>query len=119
MEQVLEHPLALAVVDHVGKVVGLGPCQPEQLLAGVEDAAVAAYMVKVMTEVEPYGEEDDAHPQQQMVEELLLWLRAEQQRRVGAGLQERIAEAEGLGNTALLMQLLREKQELEKKRQRA
>lgn len=118
MEQVLEHPLALAVVGHVGKVVGQGPCQPEQLLAGVEAPAVAAYMVQVMTEVVPCDEDDDSQSQPRMVDELLLWLRSERHRREGADLQERIAQAEGLGNTALLMKLLLEKQELEKKRQR-
>lgn len=117
MEQVLEHPLALAVVGHVGKVAGAGPCHPEQLLAGVEDAIVATYMVQVLTKVPPYGEEDEAQFEQRMVEELLRWLHMEQQRRAGAGLQERIAEAERLGNTPLLMALLREKQELKKKRQ--
>lgn len=117
MEQVLEHPLALAVVGHVGKVAGAGPCHPEQLLVGVEDAIVATYMVQVLTEVPPYDDEDETQSEQRMVEELLRWLHMEQQRRAGAGLQERIAEAERLGNTPLLMALLREKQELKKKRQ--
>jgi len=116
MEHMLEHPLALAIVDHVGKMAGLG-CQPEQLLVGMEDPVVATYMVQVLTEVPPYSEEDEARPEEGMVEELLRWLLSERQRRLGAGLQERIAEAERLGNTALLMTLLREKQDLEKKRQ--
>ncbi len=116
MEHMLEHPLALAIVDHVGKMAGLG-CQPEQLLVGMEDPVVATYMVQVLTEVPPYSEEDEARPEDGMVEELLRWLLSERQRRLGAGLQERIAEAERLGNTALLMTLLREKQDLEKKRQ--
>jgi hypothetical protein len=51
-----------------------------------------------------------------MVEELCQWLQLELQRRDGASLQARIAEAERQGKTELLMELLREKQALERKK---
>jgi hypothetical protein len=51
-----------------------------------------------------------------MCDELIVWLRSVVQRRTGADLLQQIQEAGRLGDTALLMDLMRQKQETEKKR---
>lgn len=114
MEQVVTHPFALEIVAHIGEHARTGSCQPEHLLVGVENEVVQNYIVELLTALPPFSEEDDKG--QRMVDELLNWLQIEQQRRDGADLQQRIAEAEQQGNIDLLMALLREKQTLERKR---
>jgi hypothetical protein len=51
-----------------------------------------------------------------MCDELVQWLLSIEHKRAVADLQEQINRAEGLGNTGLLMDLIRQKQEIEQKR---
>ena len=84
---------------------------------GIEHEGVQNYIVELLTALPPPPEGEDGESDQLMVKELLCWLRIERQRRDGAHLQQRIAEAERGGDLGLLMELLREKQVLERKRQ--
>ena len=117
MEQVVTHPLAQEIISHIGGHAQNGTCQPEDLLMGIENDGVQKYIVELLTILPPLEEEGGPEPGERMIDELLNWLRFERQRRVGAGLQQRITEAEQKGNIPLLMELLREKQTLERKRQ--
>lgn len=118
MEQVVTDPLALEIIAHIEGQSRNGACQPEDLLGGIGNAGVENYIVELLTALPPFTEEEDEQGQgQRMVDELLNWMRIERQRRDGAGLQQRIAKAEQEGNIVLLMELLREKQALERKRQ--
>jgi DNA primase len=116
MERVVLHPLALQIVSHVGRLAKNSSCQPEELLTGLENEAVRDYIVHLLTVLPAFAEEADAGQENTMVEELCQWLQLELQRRDGASLQARIAEAERQGKTELLMELLREKQTLERKK---
>jgi hypothetical protein len=49
-------------------------------------------------------------------DELVQWLLSVEHKRSVADIQEQINQAESLGNTGLLMDLLRRKQEMEQKR---
>ncbi|MDD2463463.1 MAG: DNA primase [Desulfobulbus sp.] len=117
MKQVVTHPLALDIIAHIDGYAQRGSFQPEDLLVGIGNMGVQNYIVELLTAFPPLIEEDDSKPGERMVDELLNWLRSERQRRDGAGLQRQIAEAEQRGDIALLMELLREKQTLERKRQ--
>ncbi|MGD9948806.1 MAG: hypothetical protein AB7U29_10030, partial [Desulfobulbus sp.] len=105
------------IFTHVGGHAQNGTCQPEDLLVGIENEGVQNYIVELLTALPPLTEEDEPKPGHRMIDELLNWLRIERQRRDGACLQQRIAEAERSGNIVLLMELLGEKQALERKRQ--
>ncbi len=115
MGEVVTHPLAQEIFAHIGRRAQGETCQPEDLLGGIEDLDVHAYIVELLTALPPPAEEDAPEPGQRMIDELLRWLLTERQRRDGAGLQQRIADAERSGDIVLLMELLREKQALIKK----
>ncbi len=51
----------------------------------------------------------------EMCDELLAWLRAERRQRLSSTLMKRIDEAHRNGDTGLLMELLRQKQEMGQK----
>ena len=63
------------------------------------------------------GYSPDEHREEglRMRQELLDWLAAIQHQRDGANLLERIAEAQKRGDMVLLMQLMKEKQEVARK----
>lgn len=118
LEQVVLHPTAVRILAHIDKQTGHGPCQPEQLLTGIEDTTVQAYIVELLTEVPLLvaDEEEAAGLHRRMKEEVVSWLHGERQRRDGAGLQQQIAEAERLGRTDLVLELLQAKQTVAQKR---
>jgi DNA primase len=117
MEQVVLHPLALQIVVHVGRLAQAGCRQPEELLTDLENDMVRDYIVRRLTALPSFaGDEEEGGEDGAMMEELCRWLRLELQRRDGASLQERIAEAERQGNTAVLMELLGEKLALDRKK---
>ena len=117
MADIVTHPLAQEVFVHVQGLSNDGPCQPEDLLRGVLHANLQAYIVELLTALPMNTSEESSEVDRRMVDELLSWLQHEQQRRDGASLQQRIADAERGGNIELLMKLLREKQILQRKRQ--
>jgi DNA primase len=116
MEQVITHPLAMAIVAHVGRLANNGCRQPEELLADLENEAVREYIVHLLTTMPSLAGDEEDEEVQQLVAELCRWVQMEQQRRDGTELQERIAEAERQGDTERLMALLQEKQDLKRKK---
>jgi len=101
-------------VDLLARMSGEGSWQPEHLLGVVEDEADRAYVVRLLTQAQP-AMTDEGHARQ-LCDALAHWLRTERQRRDGAELQKQIKQAEGVGNTGLLLELMRRKQEIERKR---
>ena len=92
-----------------------GPCQPEHLLEFASDPGDRAYIAHALTKEGTTTIERERESVLKMFDELVQWLRALAHRRVAAVLQEQINQAERLGNTQLLMELLRRKQELQQK----
>ncbi|WP_306546727.1 DNA primase [Desulfobulbus sp.] len=103
------------LVELLGRLSEAEPCQPEQLLAAAENEADRAYVVRLLTQVQPVMDEEAGHGRQ-LCDALIRWLRQERQRRDSADLQQQIEQAEGLGNTGLMLELMRRKQELKRKR---
>lgn len=111
-----QEPAVARIVNLLEQVFGDAPGQPEQLLTASLDAWDRAYIVKLLTRNQPFGLEGEGDCSREMCDFLIGWMRSIQQKRSGADLQQQIEEAERLGNTGLLMDLLRQKQETEKKR---
>jgi len=117
MAEVVKHPLAQEMFFHMNRLSQDGACQPEDLLIGMADEVLQGYIVDLLTALPSHGGGESGESDRDMIDELLCWLENERQRRDGASLQQRIADAERSGNIELLMQLLHEKQTLQKKRQ--
>jgi len=111
-----KEPAVARIIDLLEQVSGDSPGQPEQLLTASLDVRDRAYIVKLLTKNQPFGIEGQDGCSREMCDFLIGWMRSIQQKRSGADLQHQIQEAERLGNTGLLMELLRQKQEMEKKR---
>lgn len=107
---------AIRLIELLDRLSGERPCQPERLLAEVEAENDRAYVVQLLTQAQPVADEQEEGQAQQMCDALAGWLRMEQGRRDGADLQEQIKQAESLGNTGLVFELMRRKQEIERKR---
>ncbi|ADW19068.1 DNA primase [Desulfobulbus propionicus DSM 2032] len=103
------------VIELVEHISAAGPSQPEQLLTTIDNETIRAYIIQLLTQV-PSGIEPESDHARRTCDELLQWLHQEQQRRDGAALQEQINLAQQHGNAELLMELLRRKQEIGKKR---
>ncbi|MBM9536858.1 DNA primase [Desulfobulbus alkaliphilus] len=90
---------------------------PERLLSAATHADERSYIVELLTR--GTGTELDPgidNPGRHACDEILVWLESIRCKRVGADLQQRIQEAERLGNIEMLMQLMQEKKEIGKKR---
>lgn len=109
-------PAAIRIIELLTVFSGKTTCQPEQLLSAPLEAHERAYVVELLTREPPYALEGKNDSVRKMCDELIVWLRSVVQKRTGADLLQQIQEAGRLGNTALLMELMRQKQETEKKR---
>jgi len=115
LERVVREPVVVRFIDLLEQVSGGVSCQPEQLLEMATEEQDRAYIAQVLTKDLPPGiGQDDSI--RQMYEELRQWLLSVAHKRAALDLQQQINQAEGLGNTGLLMELIRRKQELEQKR---
>ncbi len=116
LKQLTREPSVVRIINLLEQVSADYPCQPEQLINASPNARDRAYIVKLLTENQQvgFGEKNDSA--RGMCDFLIGWMRSVQQKRNGADLQQQIQEAERLGNTSLLMDLMRQKQETEKKR---
>ncbi|WP_028317630.1 DNA primase [Desulfobulbus elongatus] len=115
LADVVREPTALRLIELMAQMDGTVSRQPEQVLAYVADTQDRAYLVQVLTKGLPHetGQQEQART---MCDELVRWLRAAVHKRTVAELQEEIHRAESLGNTGLLMELIRRKQEMEQKK---
>lgn len=116
LEETIQEPAAASLLRHIKTLAEQGAVQPEQLLALPLEEEQRHYVVELLTRVEPYAPEERQDEVERMGEELRQWLLAARQRQDGADLQEQIRRAEQLGQTEQLMELLRRKQEMERKR---
>ncbi len=105
-------PPAARLLDVLTRMLAAGHRQPEQLLSMDLNEQEQAYVVRLLTDEPPFAMED----REEHARELIVWLRATLRRSAGADLQQRILEAGRVGDTNLLMELMRQKQEMEKKR---
>jgi hypothetical protein len=109
-------PATTRIVDLLEQMAAGNRHQPEQLLSMDLDEQERAYIVRLLTREQPFVTEDRDGHARELCQELAAWLRATLQKHAGADLQQQILEAGRLGNTTLLMELMRLKQEMEKKR---
>lgn len=92
-----------------------GPVTPEQLLSVLSGEQERQYIADLLMRG-PEGEsEDDEMQGRELCDELLNWLNSVRRQQDGAVLQKQINEAQQSGDTELMMELLRKKQELVKK----
>lgn len=93
-----------------------GTPSPDRLLSALsEDSGERTYVAEMLIAggtIETDGSEDKGR---QMCDELLHWIAGQKQQQESAGLMQRINAAQRSGDTELLMELLRQKQEMGKK----
>ena len=116
LQQINLAPATVRLVDLLEQMGSQGPVHPEQLLTAPLDAAERAYVVQLLTGASPFIAGDDDAAVANFCRELQTWLHGVAGQQTGADLQQQICEAERLGNITLLMDLMRRKQELERKR---
>ena len=116
LDRVVEEPSVVRFMGLLEQACGDGHCQPEHLLEFAADPGDRAYIAYILTKEESAEIEQEREPVRKMYDELVQWLHALVHRRSAAVLQEQISQAESLGNTRLLMDLIRKKQEFEQKR---
>ncbi len=108
-------PAMVRIINLLGQASDEAPFQPEQLLSASLDADERDYLIRLLTKNQPFefgGGDDYARG---MCDSLISWMQSELQKRTSADLQQQIQEAERLGNTTLLMELMQQKQETGKK----
>lgn len=112
--EVFENPAIAQFVRLVEEVSQEATCQSELLLERAVDGQVRMYIAQVLTRDMPAPDEQEEHAKR-MCQELVQGLQSDRKKQDAAALQEQINQAERLGNTQLLMELLRRKQELQQK----
>jgi len=117
LDRIALQPAAIRLIHLLELVSENAAClQPEQLLSASLEADERKYIVELLTREPPYEREGKNDSVRQMCDALIAWLKSSVQKRTGADLLQQIQEAGRLGNTELLMKLMRQKQETEKKR---
>ncbi|WP_319586893.1 DNA primase [uncultured Desulfobulbus sp.] len=116
LDRIIQEPAAVRFISLLERAAGVASCQPEQLLEFTADEYERGYIVQLLMQVSPYEEGQKEEHARRMCDELVQWLFSVEHKRAVADLQEQINRAEGLGNTELLMDLIRQKQEIEQKR---
>lgn len=112
--EVFDNPAIAHFVRLVEEVSQETTCQSELLLERAMDEQVRVYIAQVLTRDVPSPDEQEEHAKR-MYNELVQGLQADRKKQDAAVLQEQINQAERLGNTHLLMELLLRKQKLQKK----
>ncbi|GAB4333174.1 MAG: DNA primase [Desulfobulbaceae bacterium] len=98
----------LALLDPAGEGA---PPTPDRLLSMLPEGSEARrYVTSLLIAGSPVDDVDTGRGAMQMAEELVSWLQHEKRLRESAALQERINAAQQAGDTALLMELLQQKQ---------
>jgi len=116
LEHVVREPAAIRIVALLEQVSGIASCQSEHLLEIASDEQERGYIVQLLTQVSSHEAGQENEHARRMCDELVQWLRSVTHKRAAADIQEQISQAERLGNTELLMELLRRKQEMKQKR---
>ncbi|HEB50339.1 MAG TPA: DNA primase [Desulfobulbus sp.] len=119
LEEVVSGEITCQVIDALKRGTAEGTCSCEQLLSLLQGDEERRYVAELLMR-EPESDLDDDEARnvqaQSMCEELITWIRLFRQRKSSRDLLRRISEAQQSGDTALLMELLRRRQEEERKR---
>jgi len=97
------------------ELAGKDRLTPENIFSALPEGPERNYVARLFMEAARTPPEEDGGPRI-MCEELVRWLEKEKLQRQEAELLERIREAQAKGDSKLLMELLREKQECGRKR---
>ncbi len=119
LEEVVSGEVTCQVIDALKRGSAAGPCSSEQLLSLLEGEEERRYVAGLlMRELGDDLVDEEARNMQvqSMCEELITWIRLFRHRKSGRDLLQQINEAQKNGDTALLMDLLRRRQEEERKR---
>jgi DNA primase len=116
LDEIVQDSAAVRIIKLLEQVAEDKAGQPEQLLSAPLDVQERAYIVKLLTDNPPFGHDEKHDYARGMCHSLIGWMQSILQKRNGADLQQQIQEAERLGNTGLVMELMRQKQEAGKKR---
>lgn len=116
LDEVVREPAAVRIIKLLAEVAGAAAGQPEHLLTAPLEREERAYVVKLLTHSPPWGDDEKNEQAKEMCQSLVAWMESIRQKRSGADLQQQIREAERVGDIGLVMVLMRQKQEMEKKR---
>lgn len=111
VEEMVSSRQVLEIIACLKGLAETGTVSPDRLLAALPDeSGERRYVAELLIAGGQPGAEDDENRGRRMCDELIAWLRTEQQHRENAELMRRINEAQQSGDNELLMQLLRQKQ---------
>lgn len=117
IEKIITDESVLNIFQVLKQLTDIKLCTPDRLLTGLpEGSAERQYVAELLILGDMTGGEDPQQNISRMRDELLLWLQMEQNRKAGASLQEKIKQAQAVGDDMLLMELLAEKQKMAKKK---
>jgi len=114
--EIVREPAAVRIIELLTQISGVTAGQPEQLLTAPLEKDERAYVVKLLTHTPPWGHDEKNEHARAMCRSLIAWMQSVRQKRNGADLQQQIREAERVGDIGLVMALMRQKLEMEKKR---
>ena len=114
LEDVVSEPAVSEIISCLQQLTKDGLFMPEQLLSMLSGKMERQYIADLLMRGPIEGSEHELKGRE-LCDELLAWLKTVQRRQDGADLQEQISEAQQAGDTELLLELLRKKQEVIKK----
>ncbi len=115
LEKTIREPIVMEIVDCLKQTTVDGDATPDMLLSTLTGESERNYVAKLLMRATEENGDDDAEQEQLMYREILTWLHYTHNRQSGADLQKRIDKAQKAGDIALLMELIKEKQEIGKK----
>ena len=107
-------PAVSEIIGNLQVLGANGPFVPEQLLSLLPGKSERQYIADLLMHGLTGGIDHEVEGRE-LCDELLAWLESVRRQRDGAILQEQINQAQQAGDTELLMELLRKKQEVAKK----
>jgi len=116
LAEVVRDPAAVRIIELLTQVAGTTAGQPEGLLTAPLGQEERAYVVKLLTHSPPWGDDEKNEQAQAKCQSLIAGIESIRQKRSGADLQQQIREAERVGDIGLVMALMRQMQEMGKKR---
>jgi DNA primase len=110
LEELQCAPVVTTIITTLRQSGNDGPCMPEHLLSVLPGEADRQYIADLL--MRGPGDIDDPEEHGRMLcNELLCWLQSVRRQRQGADLQQEISRAQQAGDTARVMELLRQIQQ--------
>ena len=113
LEEVVCEPAVSEIIICLQQLTMDGPFMPEQLLSMLSGKMERQYIADLLMRGPVEGSDQELQGRE-LCDELLAWLKTTQRQKDGADLQEQISEAQQVGDTELLLELMRKKQEVTK-----